>query len=124
MSIYEKSDPGHALYLLLEATGWQAYKLIFSCVMLELKKGLSEALHLLQKTFVRLQVAVRSFIESMCNGSPIFNTEVGFQNFYSDLINCKIVLEAVGDYNFLNAASIAEKIFCAFFMLFKKDFLS
>ena len=84
LSIYEKSDPGHALYLLLEATGGQAHKLISSCVMFAPKRGLSEALHLLHKTFGSPQVAVRSY-----NGSPIINTEVGLQNFYSDLINCK-----------------------------------
>ena len=36
---------------------------------------------------------------------------MGLKNFYSDLIHCKIVLEAVGVYNLLNAASTAEKIF-------------
>ena len=36
---------------------------------------------------------------------------MGLQNFYSDLINCKIVLEAVGAHNFSNTASTAEKIF-------------
>ena len=111
LSIYEKSDPGHALYLLLEATGGRAHKLISSCVMLAPERGLSEALHLLYKTFGSPQVAVRSFIESLCNGSPIANTEVGLQNFYLDLISCKIVLEAVGAHNLLNAASTAEKIF-------------
>ena len=111
LSIYEKSDPGQALYLLLEATGGQAHKLISSCVMLVPERGLSEALHLLHKTFGSPQVAVRSFIESVCNESPIVNAEVGLQNFYSDLINCKIVLEAVGAHNLLNAASTAEKIF-------------
>ena len=111
LSIYEKSDPGHALYLLLKATDGQAHKLISSCVMLAPERSLSEALHLLHKTFGSPQVAVWSFVESVCNGSPIANTEVGLQNFYSDLINCKIVLEAVGARNLLNASSIAEKIF-------------
>ena len=111
LSIYEKSDPGHALYLLLEATGGQAHELISSCVMLAPERGLSEVLHLLHKTFGSPQVAVRSFIESVCNGSPIFNTKMGLQNFYSDLINSKIVLEAVGAHNLLNAASTAEKMF-------------
>ena len=96
LSIYEKSDPGHALYLLLKATGGQAHKLISSCVMLAPERGLSEELHLLHKTFGSSQVAIRLFVESVCNGSPIVNTEVGLQNLYSDLINCKIVLEAVG----------------------------
>ena len=36
---------------------------------------------------------------------------MGLQNFYSDLINSKIVLEALGAHNLLSAASTAEKIF-------------
>ena len=39
---------------------------------------------------------------------------MGLQNFYSDLINCKTVLEAVEAYNFLNAASATKKIFLRF----------
>ena len=101
LRIYEKSDPGHALYLLLEATCGQAHKLISSCVMLAPKRGLSEALHLFHKTFCSPQVAVWLFIELVCNGSLIANTKVGLQNFYSNLINCKIVLEAVGAHNLL-----------------------
>ena len=41
----------------------------------------------------------------------ISHTEVGFEDFYSDLINCKNVLEAAGDGNLLSATSTAEQIF-------------
>lgn len=111
LSIYGNSDPGHALHLLLEATSGRAHKLISSCVMLSPEKGLQEALQLLHKTFGSSQVAVRSYINSVCNGGPIPNTEAGLQDFYSDLVNCKVVLEAVGAHNLLNAASTAEQIF-------------
>ena len=93
-SIFKESDPG-----------------LSSCVMLAPERSLSDALHLLHETFRSPQVAVGSFIESVCNGSPIANTEVGLPNFYSDLINCKIALKAVEACNLLNAASTAERIF-------------
>ena len=38
-------------------------------------------------------------------------TEVGLEDFYSGLINCKIVLEAAGANRLLNAASTTERIF-------------
>ena len=72
--MYEKSNPVHALYLLIEATGGQVHKLISSCVMLAPERGLSEALHLLHKTFGSPQMAVRLLIESVCNESPILNS--------------------------------------------------
>ena len=45
LSLYEKSDPAHALQLLLGATSGRAYKLVSGCVILSPKKGLREALH-------------------------------------------------------------------------------
>ena len=111
LSLYAESDPAHALHLLLEATSGRAYKLISGCVMLSPEKGLREALHLLHKAFGSPQVAVRSFIDSVCCGDTISNTEMGLEEFYSDLVNCKVVLEAAGAHNLLNAASTAETIF-------------
>ena len=78
---YERNDPGHALYLLFEATGGQAHKLISNCVTLPPKKGLSETFNLLHKTFGSPQVAVRSFIESVCNGSPIVTQKWDYKIF-------------------------------------------
>ena len=111
LSLYAESDPAHALYLLLEATSGRAYKLISGCVMLSPEKGLREALHLLHKIFGSPEVAVRSFIDSVCCGDTLLNTEMGLEEFYSDLVNCKVVLEAAGAHNLLNAASTAERIF-------------
>ena len=79
LSIFGESDPGHALHLLLEATGGQANKLISSCVMLPPKKDLEEALRLLHKTFGSSLVAARSHIDLVCDGDRIPNTESGLQ---------------------------------------------
>ena len=57
------------------------------------------------------------------NGSPVADIEVGLQNFYSDLINCKIVLEVVGAYNLLNAPSTAERIFLRFLNVLEEVFV-
>ena len=104
LNVYGQSDPGHALHLLLDATKGRAHKLISSCVMLSPDIALNEA-------FGLPQVAVRAFIDSVCEGGVISHTGVGLEDFYSGLINCKIVLEAAGAGNFLNAASTAERIF-------------
>ena len=111
LNVYGQSDPGHALHLLLDATKGRAHKLISSCVMLSPDIALNEALRLLHKAFGSPQVAVRAFIDSVCEGGVISHTEVGLEDFYSGLINCKIVLEAAGAGNLLNAASTAERIF-------------
>ena len=111
LSLYRESDTAYALHLLLDATSGRAYKLILGCVMLSPEKGLREALHLLHKAFGSSQVAIKSFIDSVCCGDTISSTEMGLEEFYSDLVNCKVVLEAAGPHNLLNAASTAERIF-------------
>ena len=123
LSLYGESHPSHALYLLLEATSGRAYKLISGCVMLSPEKGLREALHFLHKAFGNSQVAVRPFIDFVCCGDTISNTEMGLEEFYSDLVNCKVVLEAAGAHNLLNAASTAERIFMRFPNALKEDFV-
>ena len=75
------------------------------------KKGLPEAVHLLYKAFGSPQVTVKSYIDSVCSGNTILNTEMGLEEFYFDLLHCKVVLEAAGAHNLLNAASTAERIF-------------
>ena len=111
LNLYGESDPAYALHLLLEATSRRAYKLISGCVMLSPEKGLRETLHLLHKAFGSPQVAVRSFIDFVCSGDTISNTDMGLEEFYSDLVNCKVVLVAAGAHNLLNAASTAKRIF-------------
>ena len=105
LSLYEKSDPAHTLQLLLGATSGRAYKLISGCVILSPEKGLREAGHLLHKAFGSPQVAVKSFIDSVCCDDTILNTEMGLEKFYFDLLHCKVVLEAAGAHNLLNAVS-------------------
>ena len=111
LDVYGQSDPGHALHLLLDATKGRAHKLISSCVMLSPDIALNKALRLLHKAFGSTQVAVRAFIDSVCEGGVISHTEVGLEDFYYGLINCQIVLEAAWADNLLNAASTAERIF-------------
>ena len=79
--------------------------------MLSPDRALNEALQLLHKAFGSPQVAVCTFIDSVCEGGVISHSEVGPEDFYSCLINCKIVLEAAGAGCLLNAASTAERIF-------------
>ena len=111
LNIYGQSDPGHALHLLLEATEGRARRLIGNCVMLPPHRGLQEALHFLYNAFGSPQVAVRASIDAVCGGGVICNSEVGLEEFYSELVNCKIVLEAAGAQSILNSASTAERIF-------------
>ena len=75
------------------------------------ERGLNEALSLLHKTFGCPQVAVRSFIDSICNGRNVSNTDQGLENFYAELVNCKMVLEAAGVQSILNSVSTAERVF-------------
>ena len=111
LSVYGRSNPGHALHLFLGCTTGRAYKLIASCIMYPPERGLNEALSLLHKTFGCPQVAVRSFIDSICNGRNVSNTEQGLENFYAELVNCKMVLEAAGAQSILNSVSTAERVF-------------
>ena len=111
LSIYQESDPGHALHLLLDCTTGRAHKLISSCVMYPPDQGLNKALSLLYNTFGSPQVAVQVFLDSVCSGETVSNTELGLETFYSDLVNCKIVLEASGAESVLNAVSTAERVF-------------
>ena len=75
------------------------------------RSGLNKALQLLRKNFGSPQVAVRTFIDSVCVGGVMSHSEVGLENFYSGLINCKIVFEAAAAGCLLNAALTAERIF-------------
>ena len=111
LSVYGQSDPDHALHLLLGCTTGSAHKLIASCIMYPPERGLNEALSLLHKTFGCPQVAVRSFIESIWNGRNVPNTEQGLENFYAELVNCKMVLEAADAQSILNSVSTAERVF-------------
>ena len=111
LSIYQESGPGHALHLLLDCTTGRAHKLISSCVMYPPDRGLNKALSLLYNTFGSPQVAVQVFLDFVCSGKTVSNTELGLETFYSDLVKCKIVLEASGAESVLNAVSTAERVF-------------
>ena len=103
-----------ALQLLLESTTGRARKLIDSCVMLSPDKALDSALNLLYKTFGSPAVAVKAHLKLVSEGPPIRIDERGLQDFYSDLINCKTVVEAGNAAELLNTPAIAEGIFSRF----------
>ena len=50
-------------------------------------------------------------IDSICEGDVIRNNEIDLEEFYSELVNCKMVLEAAGAHNLLNSASTAKRVF-------------
>ena len=75
------------------------------------ERELNEALSLLHKTFGCPLIAVRSFIDSICNGTNASNTEQGLENFYAELVNCKMVLEGAGAQSILNSVSTDERVF-------------
>ena len=114
ISIHGQSDPGHALQLLLNSTSGQAKRLISSCIMLPPASALQEALRLLFKAFGSPAVAIKAHLRSVCEGPPIHTDEKGLQDFYADLVNCKMVVESSDAGHLLDATSTAEGIFSRF----------
>ena len=111
LNIYGNPDPGHALQLLLEATTGRARKLISNCVMLQPSEGLNSALQLLHKAFGSPDVAVKAHIQLVSDGPQIRTDERSLQDLYSDLVNCKMVVESAGALQLLNSASTIDGIF-------------
>ena len=111
LGIYAKSDPGHALQLLLESTTGRARKLISSCIMLGPTEALSKALELLYTSFGSPAVAVKAHLKAVCEGVPVSTDERNLQDFYSDLVNCKMVVEAANSAHMLNSAATSESLF-------------
>ena len=111
LGIYAKSDPGHALQLLLESTTGRARKLISSCIMLGPTEALSKALELLYTSFGSPAVAVKAHLKAVCEGVPVRTDERNLQDFYSDLVNCKMVVEAANSAHMLNSAATSESLF-------------
>ena len=111
LGIYAKSDPGHALQLLLESTTGRARKLISSCIMLRPTEALSKALELLYTSFGSPAVAVKAHLKAVCEGLPVRTDERNLQDFYSDLVNCKMVVEAANSTHMLNSAATSESLF-------------
>ena len=94
LNIYANSDPGHALQLLLNSTTGRARKVIDSCIMLRPTEALNKALELLYNSFGSAAVAVKAHLKAVCEGSTIREDERSLQDYYSDLVNCKLVVEA------------------------------
>ena len=81
LNVYGGSDTVHALHLLFDATKRSAHKLIASCVIPSPNRALNEALQLLHKAFGSPQVAVRAFIDSVCEEGVISHSKVGLEIF-------------------------------------------
>ena len=111
LSIYHRSDPGHALQLLLNRTTGRARKLISSCRMLRLDEALQSALRLLEDAFGSPDIAIKAHLNLVTKGPVIRINEESLYDFYLHLINCKMVVEASGTAQFLNSAATIEGLF-------------
>ena len=111
LSIYRRSDPGHALQLLLNSTTGRARKLISSCIMLRPDEALQSALRLLEDAFGSPDIAIKAHLNLVTKGPVIRVNEESLHDFYSDLINCKMVVEASGAAQLLNSAATIEGLF-------------
>ena len=114
LNIYRQTDPGHALQLLLQSTTGRARKLIENCIMLPPSEALKEALNLLYRSFGSPYVAIKAHLKRVCEGPPVGTDERHLQDFYTELVNCKMVLESANATHLLNAVSTAEGIFARF----------
>ena len=111
LSIYRRSDPGHALQLLLNSTTGRARKLISSCIMLRPDEALQSALRLLEDAFGSPDIAIKAHLNLVTKGPVIRVNEESLHDFYSNLINCKMVVEASGAAQLLNSAATIEGMF-------------
>ena len=114
LKIYRRSDPGHALLLLLSATTGRAWKMISSCIMLELSIAQGNALHLLFKLFGFPDLAVKTHIQVVTEGPVIHTDERSLQDFYADLVNCEMIVESFGFSTLLNSPSTVQGTFSRF----------
>ena len=122
LRLHGQSDPAHALQLLLDSTAGQARKLICNCVMLPASQGLQEALNLLYKAFGSPSVSIKAHLKLVCEGPQIRTDEKGLREFYSDLINCKMVLLSANAARQLDATSTADGIFSRFPRHYQEQF--
>ena len=104
LSIYRRSDPGHALQLLLNSTIGRARKLISSCIMLRPDEALQGALRLLEDAFGSPDIAIKAHLNLIIKGPAIRINE-------ESLHNCKMVVEASGAAQLLNSAATIEGLF-------------
>ena len=122
LNVHAQTDPGHALQLLLESTTGRARKLISSCIMLPPAEALAKALQLLYKSFGSPAVAVKAHLKLVCEGPTIHSDERSLQDFYSDLVNCKMVVESAKATHLLDSVATAEGIFSRFPQHFQRQF--
>ena len=111
LSIHGQSDSGHALQLLIDSTTGRARKLIRSCIMLRPAEALNKALQLLYKAFGCPAVAIKAHLKLVCEGPVIHTDKQSLQDFYSDLVNCKMVVESANATRLLNSVATAEGVF-------------
>ena len=67
-------------------------------------------------------MAVKAHIQLVSNGPQIPTDERSLQDLYSDLVNCKMVVESAGDLQLLNCASTIDGIFNRLTRQFQKRF--
>ena len=111
LNIYGSSDPGHAFQILLVATAGRARKIINECIMLQPDAALAKAIQLLYEAFGSPDVTVKAHIKSVTEGPTIRTDERSLQDFFSDLVNCKYVLESAGALLQPNVAATSEGVF-------------
>ena len=112
LSIHGQSDTGHALQLLMDSTTGRARKLISSCIVLRPAEALDKALQLLYKAFGCPAVTIKAHLKLVCEGPVILTDERSLQDFYSDLVNCKMFVESANATHLLNSVATAEGVFC------------
>ena len=85
--------------------------IINGCITLQPDAALANALLLLYKAFGSPDVTVKAHLKSVTEGPTICTDKRSLQDFYSDLVNCKYVLESAGAFQQLNAAATLEGVF-------------
>ena len=79
--------------------------------MLQPNEALKNALQLLYKAFGSPNVSVKAHIKAATEGPTIRTNERSLRDCYSDLVNCKDVLESAGALQQLIAAAALEGVF-------------
>ena len=123
LKIYRQSNPGHVFQLLLNSTAGRARKLS-GCIMLQPDKALEEALQLFYKTFGSPSVAIKAHLRTVCEGPTIKTNGKRVQEFFSDLINGKMVVESANATHLLNAMLLLKGYFLGFLETCKKSLLN
>ena len=79
--------------------------------MLRPDEALQSALLLLEDAFGSPDIAIKAHLNLVTKGPVICVNEESLHDFYLDLINCKMVVEASGAAQLLNSAATIEGLF-------------